>query len=342
MGQTMRDYRIERFEGSIDWDTLDSIMIGYIRKSPNASRFWNELDVFGDTTEFLKKINATPDDEEALANLRENLIGYFERYEYIVLFQIDNSGHLHPWAFDIGDGSGMGYIYLLSNTKHLGELMAKLREVGTDVRDIIPVKINYDLLTGMLKSSILKVNKILLDPPVCNLFINGASLLKLDHERRGLPPEDYMRPDPLDEILKEYNNAPARSFFKRDKATETKKAEALARYLVNSRLVVLADPASGNRLYTTYSPDRGLKNAISCFSSNDKFHIHKTMLLIMGRPWNDDLAPMEACFDDIVDLMNDGTYGLGGILINVAGGNTVAFSKAEILKIARNKDKYLN
>ena len=335
----MGEYRLESFKGSLDENILDGIMMGFIGMSPNATRAWNELDVFGDTTEYLKKINATSDDEKALARLRENLIGYFENYEYIVLFRVDYRGRFYPWVFALDDGSGMGYIYLFSKTEYQEKIMAKLRENGTDIGDIVPVKINYDLLTGMLKEPRLKLHKLLLDPPVCNLFINGSSLLRVEHERKGLPLEEYMKPDPLSEIMKKYNEACGRSFLRNDKA-ESDKDELLARYLVNSKLIVPVGVAAGNRLYTTYNDE--FRNAISCFSSRNEFHRHKTALLLLGRSWKDDITPFDACFDDIVDLMNDSKECYDGIIINSGCGDPVSFSKTEILKIAENKDKYLN
>ena len=337
----MGDYRLESFKGRLDENILDGIMMGYLRRSPNARQAGDELDVFGDTTEYLKKINATSDDEKALARLRENLIGYFENYEYIVLFRVDHTGRFFPWTFALDDGSGMGYIYLFSKTEYLEKMLAKLREIGTDIGNIVPVKINYDLLTGMLKEPRLKLHKILLDPPVCNLFINGSSLLRVEHERKGLPIEEYMKPDPLSETLKECNEASGRSFLMSNKAKHGKD-EFLARYLVNSKLIVPVGVAAGNCLYTTYSDTLKLKNAISCFSSRNEFHRHKTWMLLLGRTWKDDITPFDSCFDDIVDLMNDRKKGYDGIIINSGCGNLVSFSKKEILKIAKNKDKYLN
>ena len=340
----MGEYRIERFNGTLDDNMLDSIAGGYYVTRKHIAQYWQDLDVFGDTKEFLQETNATPEDEKALERLKDNLIVYFERCEFIVLFQVDSvRGHFHPWVFNIekGPGLGKGYMYLFSNTTHLEEVMAKLREVGTDIRNIVPVKINYDLLIGMLKDPRNRIYKFLMDPFGCAKYIYRDSMLKMDYERRGLPPEDYLKPDPIAVIQKEYSDEVAKTPLARNLEAEARKKEALARYLVDSELIVPINVASGNTPVTTSVPEQNVRNALMCFSSFDEFHKFKTMVILLGKTWSDDVSPLDAGFEDIVYLLNDFKCNLDGITIN-CGNNPVVLTKAEIMEIAENKEKYMN
>ena len=61
----------------------------------------------------------------------------------------------------------------------------------------------------------------------------------------------------------------------------------------------------------------------------------------MGKTWSDDVSPLDAGFEDIVYLLNDFKCNLDGITIN-SGNNPVVLTKAEIMEIAENKEKYMN